>query len=87
MYCLHCGDCCLRMSPISAPEPCPEIIKDGTFFFCKKYKARPKECENHKHPFRFCAIGLEKLGLTYPEDTDKIRDRLEVGFIKIKELI
>lgn len=27
MYCLHCGDCCRRMSPISHPAPCPHIVE------------------------------------------------------------
>ena len=57
--CLHCGDCCLRMSPIS--NPCPHILKKRDFFFCKQYTIRPTQCKNHNFDSRFCPIGLDKL--------------------------
>jgi hypothetical protein len=61
MYCLHCGDCCKRLSPISSPEPYPYIIekeKDGQIYvLCGTYDKRPKECINHQFPARVCPIG------------------------------
>jgi len=82
MYCLYCGDCCLRMSPISHPEPCPNIIKNDTFYFCKDYKNRPDECKNHQFPSRFCPIGMEKLNLDTP---DKTRKRIDDGWSLIEK--
>ena len=84
MYCLHCGDCCKRMSPISNPDPCPYLREDGTFVFCDRYESRPEECIRHTfHGARFCPIGLDVLGLSYPEDTEKIRIRIDEGHAKI----
>ena len=80
MDCLYCGDCCLRMSPKSAPFPCPDIIQDDTFCFCGCYKQRPQSCINHSFPFRFCPIGVEKLGLQNPQD---IAQRIDAGFKRI----
>ena len=83
MDCLHCGDCCKRMSPISAPEPCPHIREDGDFVFCSNYERRIEECINHTfHGARFCPIGLDVLGLEYPRDTELIRERLDTGWAK-----
>jgi len=79
MYCLHCGDCCLRMSPISAPEPCPKLRQDGDFYFCGDYEHRPEECINHTFHARFCPIGLDKLHLI---NADKVRDRIDTGYAK-----
>ena len=76
----------MRMSPISAPEPCPHLIKDGNFCFCTIYKNRPDQCEKHDFPSRFCPIGMDVLKLSYPEDVEKIRMRLEIGYIKAREL-
>ncbi|SMF95685.1 hypothetical protein SAMN02949497_3059 [Methylomagnum ishizawai] len=81
MNCLHCGDCCLRMSPISAPEPCPHLVISGTFYFCGIYDRRPDECRNHSFPSRHCPIGVEKLGLTDPQ---KIAIRIDAGWSMIK---
>lgn len=86
MYCLHCGDCCLRMSPISSPNPCPNLTQDGTFYFCGTYESRPSECVNHRFPSLFCPIGMDILGLSYPRDTEKIRIRLDEGYTKIQML-
>ncbi len=65
MNCLHCGDCCLRMSPLS-DGPCPHIIEKQGFFFCSEYASRPNQCRNHKFPFKHCPIGIEKLRLKDP---------------------
>lgn len=83
MYCLHCGDCCLRMSPLSAPEPCPKIVQDGTFYFCGDYANRPSECSKHDFPSRFCPIGIEKLGLS---ESMHVAMRIDVGYEKAKGL-
>lgn len=88
MYCLHCGDCCLRMSPISNPEPCPHLIieknnYDRPYHFCRIYENRPKECENHSFPMRFCPIGLDIF--KFDNSTD-IQVHLEIGYLKIKEM-
>lgn len=84
MDCLHCGDCCLRMSPI---RPCPHLIKDDDFYFCRIYRDRPDQCEAHDFPYRFCPIGMDILKLSYPADVEKIRMRLEIGYQKARELI
>ena len=84
MDCLHCGDCCLRISPISTSYgPCPYLIKDGTFYFCKVYDRRPSECRSHKFDFRFCPIGIEKLGISEPTE---IAIRIDDGYRKTKSL-
>jgi hypothetical protein len=80
MDCLHCGDCCLRMSPISAPEPCPKIKQDGDFYFCCDYNNRPSECVKHEFHSRFCPIGMAKLNLTSP---DAVRTRIDTGYGKL----
>ena len=83
MYCLHCGDCCKRMSPISAPESCPYIRIDGDYVFCSRYERRPEECIKHTfYSARFCPIGLNVLGLSYPKDLERIRDRIVEGHKK-----
>lgn len=83
MYCLHCGNCCLRMSPLSAPNSCPHLIKDDNFYFCGIYKNRPIECEKHDFPYRFCPIGLDILKLN---NIDDIRRRIDNGYEKTKIL-
>lgn len=65
MECVSCGDCCLRMSPISAPEPCPHLqLFEENIYLCRIYKDRPIECQKHGFVHRFCPIGIEKLKLT-----------------------
>jgi len=76
VICLHCGDCCERMSPLSAPEPCPNIDRRGTFVFCDCYSRRPEECINHRFPSRYCPIGADLLGL---DTEEKIAARIEAG--------
>jgi len=77
MYCLHCGDCCRRMSPISAPDPCPHLVEIGTFVFCGIYENRPKECRDHDYPARVCPIGASMLNLPTPDD---LRQRIDEGY-------
>ena len=83
MYCLYCGDCCKRMSPISQPKPCPYLVEQDGFFFCSVYDHRPKECVNHEYQSRFCPIGLDVLKLDI-NDPDSIRRRLDDGYEMIK---
>jgi hypothetical protein len=83
MDCLHCGDCCLRMSPLDAPEPCRFLVVDGTYYFCAQYDKRPAECASHDFPSRFCPIGLEKLNLTTP---DQARQRIDEGWEKTRSM-
>ena len=85
MYCLYCGDCCKRMSPISQPEPCPNIISVGSFVFCGCYPSRPKECGTHKYLARFCPVGLDILKID-SNNTENMRVRIDTGWEKIKEL-
>ena len=83
MHCLHCGDCCLRMSPISAPDPCPHIDHRGDFYFCGCYETRPEQCVNHSFPTRVCPIGADKLKI---DDPEKMRQRLEAGYALLHNL-
>lgn len=81
MYCLHCGDCCRRMSPLSAPLPCPNIVeikKDGQkYVFCGIYNIRPERCRKHEFIARVCPIGASLLDLPTP---DSLRKRIDDGF-------
>ena len=84
MYCLYCGDCCKRMSPISQPEPCPYLIEKDSFCFCSVYDHRPKECANHDFPARFCPVGVDVLKLDV-HSTDVMRLRIDTGWQMIKD--
>jgi len=86
MYCLHCGDCCLRMSPLSAPEPCPYVIRKDDFYFCGCYKNRPKECSSHHYPARFCPVGMSVTGLDKVTDARVVAQRIDTGYELIKEV-
>lgn len=78
MHCLHCGDCCRRMSPLSQPDPCPRLAKVGTFYLCGRYAERPEECRDHEYSFaRFCPVGMEVLGL---RDSEDLRRRIDEGW-------
>ena len=81
MYCLHCGDCCLRMCPMNGGE-CEFVKKVGAFYFCSRYEIRPKQCANHDFPARFCPVGMSVLGV---HDSESIRKRIEEGHQIIKE--
>lgn len=80
MECLHCGDCCLRMSPITGGE-CPYVIKVDKYYFCSTYDNRPKECKNHDFPSRFCPIGMSQFKL---KDIDSIRMHIDEAWKIIK---
>jgi len=81
MYCLHCGDCCRRLSPLS-DGPCPHIREEGDFVFCGIYDRRPTQCANHDYPFRFCLIGVRDLKLT---SADQVRQRIDQGWEKTRQ--
>lgn len=67
------------MSPLSE-GPCPHIKDEDGFVFCSEYERRPEQCINHTFlGCRFCPVGLSVLGLSYPEDIEKIRIRIETG--------
>jgi hypothetical protein len=80
MECLHCGECCRKMSPLTASEhePCPSIVEVGGFTFCAIYRNRPRQCSDHDFSFaRFCPVGLSVLEL---DGLDKIRQRIDRGW-------
>lgn len=81
MYCLHCGDCYERMSPIASP--CPHIVERGSFVFCGCYEKRPEECVRHTFHARVCPIGFGLLGI---ENAEKLRERIDTGFRLTKEV-
>jgi len=83
MNCLHCGDCCLRMSPLTNGSPCPKLKLNGTFYFCSVYENRPYQCYKHKFDSRFCPIGMDVLGLSDPQAAYA---RIEEGYQRLKEL-
>jgi len=80
---LHCGDCCLRMSPLSYPNPCPNLIIDGIYHFCKDYENRPQQCMDHRFEARFCPIGMSILKFDNPT---AIQVHLENGYLKTRHL-
>ncbi len=71
------------MSP--TPNPCPNLIKESDFYFCKCYKNRPIECQDYNFDGRFCPIGLSKLRF-YIHSIDDIRNRIDEGYERIKRL-
>lgn len=79
MICLHCGDCCLRMSPLGSP--CPKLIKHGNFYFCGDYENRPEDCKTHQFPFPVCAVGVEKLGIY---NVEQLHMRIDTGYAMLK---
>lgn len=90
MDCLHCGDCCLRMSPIGSP--CPKLLRVGSFYFCGDYDNRPEQCKNHEFEWaRFCPIGIDKLQISDPQDAyNRINEGYEIikrGFREIPRLL
>ena len=83
MNCLHCGDCCLKMSPLTNGTPCPKLKQIETFFFCGDYANRPDQCYKHKFDSRFCPIGISILKLKDPID---ISLRIDEGWEISKSL-
>ena len=81
MNCLHCGDCCKRMSPISQPEPCPHIVEIDGFVFCGQYDHRPEQCRNHTFQASKCPIGCDVLKMTTPQ---QVHDRIDQGYMIIR---
>jgi len=85
MYCLHCGDCCNRMSPLNGGK-CPKVIHIDDYYICGDYKNRPKECYKHDFPCNVCPVGLSVLGINHKDETE-IGKRVIEGRIKTKEVI
>lgn len=85
MKCLYCGDCCLRMSPLTDSEhkPCPKLVQEGTFYFCGDYEHRPAQCVNHRFYANYCPIGVTKLDIV---SADGLRARIDNGWALIKFL-
>lgn len=79
MYCLHCGDCCRRMSPLNRlPNgECPRVICVDGFYICADYEHRPKQCQNHEFPSHVCPIGASVLDI---HDTEQFRLRVDRGW-------
>ena len=68
------------MSPLSAPFPCPYLIQKEDLYFCRIYARSPKLCrEFNFEDFLYCPYGLNELQLYYPEDAEKLRERVEKG--------
>lgn len=80
MKCLHCGSCCLsKLSPLGSP--CPQLEQRGNFYFCLRYKNRPRECSNHQYPFSICPIGQEVLSIV---NSEQICKRIDTGYALLK---
>jgi len=77
MYCLHCGDCCKRMSPISSPDPCPHIVEVDGLVFCGIYNKRPQQCRDHDFPASKCPQGCMTLDIQNPQQA---YDRINHGY-------
>lgn len=75
MKCLSCGDCCKRMSPLSAPEPCPRMRVHDGICLCLDYDNRPDDCRKHTFISEVCPIGLSVLNIA-ADDIDAIKMRL-----------
>lgn len=76
MYCLHCGDCCRRFSPLS-DGPCPHIVERDGFTLCGVYDSRPQQCRDHTFMARFCPIGMS---IVKPTSSDEVRRRIDTGW-------
>jgi len=71
MRCLHCGDCCNRMSPKNGGK-CPDVVAVGKLFFCRDYENRPTECVNHSFSSQVCPVGKTVLNANCDSDIRKI---------------
>jgi len=72
MNCLYCGTCCKELSPFG--NPCKYLKEEGSYNLCSIYEHRPKQCRDHKYPYRHCPVGLQKTGI---EDTTKLAMRID----------
>ena len=82
MNCLHCGDCCKRMSPFTGDLcPCPHLVDVNGIYLCSIYDNRPQQCKDHRHPFPHCPIGIDVLKLKTPIE---IAQRIDAGWKLIK---
>lgn len=75
MFCLACGDCCIRMSPFTDEIdklPCPYLEMHGNIAHCTNYEHRPEACINHSFPGNKCPIGMDVLKLT----SETVHDRV-----------
>ncbi len=83
MYCLYCGFCCEKLSPLtdSEEEPCPMILRVDDFVFCSSYDHRPWQCKNHEFQCSKCPIGMDKLEIKTPEEAYR---RIDDGYYLIR---
>jgi hypothetical protein len=52
--CLHCGDCCLRMSPFDSPNPC-RYLKKKTIFISAPFMTEDQKNVENKISLRYYA--------------------------------
>jgi hypothetical protein len=83
MYCLHCGFCCRKLSPLAVDGVCPRLRQDETFFFCADYENRPDQCYQHKFESEFCPIGMNTLEI---KDLQSAYARVKEGYEKLRGL-
>lgn len=76
MNCLHCGECCLTMSPLSS-GPCPKLVQVGTYYLCGDYEGRPEACRLHENLGRHCEVGVDRLGIADPQ---QVAARIDAGY-------
>ncbi len=75
------------MSPLSAPFPCPMLIRRGDIYLCRDYEHSPQLCQGFDfEELRYCPYGLNELQLSDPEDRDILKDRVARGARLIAEL-
>ncbi len=77
MNCLHCGDCCTKLSA----DTCPNLKQHGDFYFCGSYGDRPEDCARYSHPTDVCPVGVKKLAIT---SSRELRRRLDIGHALLK---
>jgi hypothetical protein len=75
MYCLNCGWCCERLSPLTENEsiPCPHLIERDGMKLCDIYEHRPKQCRDHDFPAKICPIGRDVLNLSEEDAIERIK--------------
>lgn len=84
--CIHCGDCCRFLSPLtdSEEDPCPHLIEAGPglcsppAYLCAIYHIRPEQCRAHSfNGHRWCPIGLS---VVQPAAPDVVARRIDAVF-------